>query len=258
MAGRSRGTITWGKQHTWISSARMLSHCVALTLLLVETSTPGRSQLAPELLPPPPPALPSASANPGIDPTAPIPTVPLSPVAPTPLPQTPVAPTPQETVFQAPIDFQRTVPGKYLVYVNGDSSYLLQQVQTVEPRAFIQTYQGRRVIQVGTFNEETNAQRQITALAAQGIRAETMAANSAANPMPINRYLIVVPGSRNELPQLADQAIRLGVRQDAIQPKEAPLGPHLEIGPFPGRGEAETVNRYLRRSGMDSRVYYSR
>ncbi|MBD2019653.1 hypothetical protein H6F43_05560 [Leptolyngbya sp. FACHB-36] len=231
----------------------MVSNSAALALLLVGISTAGRSQSAPELLPPPPPSLPGASANPGIDPTAPIPTAPLSP-----LPQTPLAPTPQETVFQAPIDFQRAVPGKYLVYVNGDSSYLLQQVQTVEPRAFIQTYQGRRVIQVGTFNEETNAQRQVTALAAQGIRAETRAANSAANPMPINRYLIVVPGSRNELPQLADQAIRLGVRQDAIQPKEAPLGPHLEIGPFPGRGEAETVSRYLRRSGMDSRVYYSR
>ncbi|UBF28789.1 hypothetical protein K9N68_13635 [Kovacikia minuta CCNUW1] len=268
---------------------------------------------------------------------------------------------PGETIFQAPNNYQRGNPGRYLVYVNGASPFLLQQVQTVEPKAFVQQYQGRQVIQVGTFGDEANARRQVDTLKGQGVMAEvatmpvanyplpasvagspnypptgmagtpnyppagmasgamnsyppsSMAgmpnpypANGAADPnayppggvanVPssypplgsttnsfnsppppptgdpstysaapggsgISRsspYLVIIPGGRDELPVLAQRAMGLGIRQDAIQQKDSPLGPHLEIGPFSAYKEANDVSNFLSSSGLDSRVYFSR
>jgi hypothetical protein len=255
---------------------------------------------------------------------------------------------PGETVFQAPNNVQRGASGRYMVFVNGGSPYLLQQVQTVEPKAFIQQYQGRQVIQVGTFGDETNARRQIEALRGQGVVAELAAMPTSSYPyLPSNvasspnayaqsgagvpnsyppsgavdsnssyptsgvmsapgsyppsgansyspsggatnsfnsfpppppptgdastyyppggsnitkssPYLVIVPGSRDELPVLTQRAMGLGIRQDAIQQKDSPLGPHLEIGPFSVYKEAKDVSNYLSGSGLDSRVYFSR
>ncbi len=169
--------------------------------------------------------------------------------------------SPNETVFQAPPDVQRANPGRYLVYVNGDSPYLLQQVQTVVPQAYVQQFQGRSVIQVGTFNDETNARRQVELLQAQGVVGNIAPLNTTSFPPTVNHtspYLVVIPGQRESLPSLAQQAMRLGVRQEAIQMKEAPLGPHLSIGPFTEYGEAKEVSKYLRDGGLDSRVYFSK
>ena len=267
---------------------------------------------------------------------------------------------PGETIFQAPSNAQRGTPGRYMVFVNGGSPYLLQQVQTVEPKAFVQQYQGRQVIQVGTFGDETNARRQVEALKGQGVVAELATtptsnypylpssvvgspnsyaqsgAGALPNPYPqsgggtlpnpypqsgpvdsnsypapgatgvpgsyppagansysppvgatnsfnsfpppppptgdpstyypsgganitkSSPYLVIVPGSRDELPVLAQRAMGLGIRQDAIQQKDSPLGPHLEIGPFSVYKEAKDVSNYLSGSGLDSRVYFNR
>ena len=59
-----------------------------------------------------------------------------------------------ETIFLAPINRQGAV-GRYTVYVNGDSPYLLDQVRTIEPAASIQRYRGQAVIQAGSFDTET-------------------------------------------------------------------------------------------------------
>jgi hypothetical protein len=61
---------------------------------------------------------------------------------------------------------------KYLVLVNGSSPQLLSQVRRIESSAFIQEYQGNRVIQIGLFNDINNAQDQVDLLAAEGINAE--------------------------------------------------------------------------------------
>jgi hypothetical protein len=159
--------------------------------------------------------------------------------------------------------------------VNGDSPYLLQQVQAVAPQAFVQQYQGKPVIQVGTFNDEANARRQVEALQEQGIMA-TLATNSlSASPWSsppggggqpglgqagasrTSPYLVVIPGNKGSLSSLAQQTTRLGVRQDAIQMRDVPLGPHLAIGPFANYNEAREVSNYLRKSGMDARVFYN-
>jgi hypothetical protein len=151
----------------------------------------------------------------------------------------------------------------------------MQQVQTVAPQASVQQYQGKSVIQVGTFNDEASARHQVEALQEQGIMA-TLATNSL-SPSPLytppgggvpsglgqsgasrtSPYLVVIPGNKGSLSNLAQQTTRLGVRQDAIQMRDEPLGPHLAIGPFANYNEAREVSNYLRKSGMDARVFYN-
>ncbi|MEB3358793.1 MAG: hypothetical protein VKK04_18850 [Synechococcales bacterium] len=60
----------------------------------------------------------------------------------------------------------------YLVYVNGDSPLLLDQVQQVEPTAIVQDYGGQPVIVAGVFADRDDAEDQAEALADQGIEAE--------------------------------------------------------------------------------------
>jgi hypothetical protein len=177
------------------------------------------------------------------------------PSAPFPIQSLPIQ---EERVFQAPIN-PRASGSRYLVYVNGDSPYLLQQVRYLEPGATVQYYRGRRVIQVGTYNDEITARQRVTALNMQGIGAE-LTANDL-NPPSLtrtNHYAVIIPASRDSLSTMAEQAVQMGIRQWAIQQKDAPLGPHLEIGPFATYNEAKEVHHYLRRGGLDARVDYIR
>lgn len=165
-----------------------------------------------------------------------------------------------ETVFVAPAN--RQGPNQYTVYVSGDSSYLLQQVRAIEPSASVQRYQGQSVIQAGTFDNEASARRQIAALNSQGIMAE-LATNAGVNAIPssattTSRFVVVIPGSQKDLPVLADRVIRMGIRQEAIQEKSAPFGPHLEIGPFAQHSDAKKISQFLNGGGLDSLVYYNR
>lgn len=227
-------------KHHWI-----VLLCSGVTSWLVGNSSSLAQPIkAAELLPPPPPTL---FPLPELE----QPSTPRSPL------QAPPASDPEAGV-ETPINYERAVnSGRYWVYVNGDSPYLLQQVQLIEPRAYLQRYQGRQVIQAGTFNNAGNAQQMVAMLGAQGIRAE-IATNNASSPDSKNHFYIIIPGTQAEIAQLTELAIRLGVRPESIQAKDVPLGPHLRIGPFNQRGEAEDVNRYLQRGGMDSRVHYSR
>lgn len=224
-----------------LKNLRSIAEKLALPLVCFSLVTlPGYSQeTSNQVLPPPPPLVPSSDLN-----QAPAPTS---------------SALPRETVFQAPGSYQSTNANRYWVYVNGDSSYLLEQVRTVEPKAFLQEFQGRRVIQVGIFSTETNARQQIEALNARGITADLATNNlNYPNLNQVDRYLVIVPADRASLPVLSQQAVRLGIRQDAIQQRDAPLGPHLQIGPFPSHGEAKEINRYLRSAGMDARIYFKR
>ncbi len=210
----------------------------------------------------------SASAqSPGFPLTPPPPTVPIQPLPSLPVDSTPL---PNERVFRAPVTnpVQNSIPNlapsnrpQYRVVVNGDSSLMLQQVKRVEPQAFIQQFEGRRVIQAGVFSTEANARQQTEALAAQGIASEITTSNMGSLP-PGNSargYYVVVPGDRADLPDFRDRAIRLGVQQRSIQLRERPLGPHLAVGPFAERQQAETMGRYLKDRGqLDTRIYFDR
>lgn len=191
--------------------------------------------------------------------TTPMPsqTLPILPVESTPLPN--------ERVFQAPVNQSTPIAApinrpQYRVFVNGDSALLLQQVRRVEPGAFIQQYGGQRVIQAGVFSTEANARQQSEALATQGIASEITASNMGSLPggNSARGYYVIVPGDRSELSSLRDRAIRLGVQRNSIQLRERPLGPHLALGPFAERQQAETMGRYLKDKGLDTRIYFDR
>lgn len=71
-------------------------------------------------------------------------------------------------------------------------------------------------------------------------------------------YFVVIPGGRKNLDNMASQIVRLGVSREAVLIREGPRGPHLAVGPFAERGQAERWSSYLRSSGMDARVYFGR
>lgn len=203
----------------------------------------------------------------------------------------------------------------YIVYVNGDSPLLLDQVRRVESNAFLQNYEGKQVIQAGLFGEEASAQWRVQQLEAQGIGAEvapvsrdamprnqttlrnqTSPALAAPQTVPSARtdrttqaavpqvefgqsvspystaqstqrarrrsYYVVIPGSASRLPDIEDLIATLGsglaVSEDAVQPRTAPLGNHVRVGPFVDRGAASRWSRFFRDFGMDARVYYGR
>ncbi len=209
----------------------------------------------------------SASAqSPGFPLTPPPPTVPIQPLPSLPVDSTPL---PNERVFQAPVaPLPNSAPivtpsnrPQYRVFVNSDSLLLLRQVQRVEPQAFIQQFGGRRVIQAGLFSSEANARQQAEALAAQGIVSEVTTTNMGSLPSgnSARGYYVVVPGDRADLPDFRDRAIRLGVQRTSIQLRERPLGPHVAVGPFAQRQQAETLGNYLRdRGNLDTRIYFDR
>jgi hypothetical protein len=193
------------------------------------------------------------------------------------------APTGRELNFQAPnppIAPSRPtqISNLYRVDIFGGSSLLLAQVRQIEPKAFVR--EGDRVIQAGVFAEQFNAQLRVRALEAQGIRARVVpiAAGvgidtvdfgrfSSERRSPVARraviqeslersYLVIIPGNSRDLPDMVERVVRLGVSQSAISQREAPRGPHIAIGPFKERGEADRWNSYLRSKGMDARVYF--
>jgi SPOR domain len=195
------------------------------------------AQTPADLLPPPPPQF----GSPPIAPPEALPSITVPPA--------------QQTTAPAP-----NVKG-YRVFVPGDSALLLQQVRTVEPTAFVQNYQGRRVIQVGVFSNEANARQKLATLASQGIRAEMSdeLLGPVANQPRAKGYYVVIPARRADLPQIREQAIRLGVPSHLTALRDRPLGDHLAVGPFTKRQDAEEVERYLKdKGGMDTRIYRDR
>ncbi|NEQ99511.1 MAG: hypothetical protein F6K30_22875 [Cyanothece sp. SIO2G6] len=103
----------------------------------------------------------------------------------------------------------------HMVYVNGDSPLLLEQVQQVEPSATLQPFEGQTVILVGMFDRSSTANQQVERLDERGIQADvasvsrivlTPSANPAATsiPLPPADALSALPpaDSRNPVPGL--------------------------------------------------------
>lgn len=192
-------------------------------------------------LPPPPPVSVPADLPPVAPPEA--------------LPPVNLTPTPGRSLV-APTNSKG-----YRVYVNGDSALLLQQVRTIEPTAFVQTYQGRRVIQVGLFSDEGNAQQKVARLAAQGVQSELTneLVGSALTTSPAAQgYYVVIPANQADLPQVREQAMRLGVPAHLLSLRDRPLGTHVAIGPFIQKKDAEEVDQYLSQGGLNTRVFFDR
>jgi cell division septation protein DedD len=157
----------------------------------------------------------------------------------------------------------------YRVEVEGDSPNVLQLVRTVEPAAFIR--RGERVIQVGLFQDALNAQNMIQQLSARGITARIVQISGSSNlgsnnlstsslnvygEIQDDGYFVIIPGEMDNLFAIADKIKRSGIPNNALRMRSAPLGPHVAVGPFAKRDEAERWNSYLRSVGLDARVYF--
>ena len=79
-----------------------------------------------------------------------------------------------------------TAQDAYLVFVNGNSPLMLQQVRAVVPSADYRDHEGRTVIEAGVFQQQDDANQQIAQLESRGIGAgldqvEIAASGSSAN-----------------------------------------------------------------------------
>ncbi|WP_265271896.1 hypothetical protein [Nostoc sp. KVJ3] len=172
---------------------------------------------------------------------------------------------------------------RYLVYVDGSDFQTLQAIRRIEPSAYIRQYQGRNVIQSGVFNRVSNAQQRVSELQSRGIYnariisfangQEIQPGNSFLDdrnninpPKQGSRYYVAIPTTQEKLSAIADQVRQnlarfsqdLG-RSGAVLERTQPRGPHVAVGPFSNRFQAEEWNKYLRNIGYrDARVYYGK
>ncbi len=173
--------------------------------------------------------------------------------------------SPREFDFQAPAPSSPSPNvDSYLVYINDNSSLTLQEVQQLEPTAYVRQYKGRSVIQAGVFNERDNAQQRAKELESRGIGARIVSLSTGKETdLRIDNsksYFVVIPARKEDIPAIEDQVSRLGPNAKVmVSQTEEPRGSHVRVGPFPERGQAEHWNRRLRNSGLrNARVYYGR
>ena len=171
---------------------------------------------------------------------------------------------PREFDFRAPLP-NRASPNfdSYLVYTNEASSTRLQQIQQLEPTAFVRQYNGRPVIQAGVFNEKSNAEQRAKELKSRGmeVRIVSLATGKETEIVDNSKYyFVVIPASQKDLPLIESQVTQL--RKDVpvgVSQSQEPRGPHVRVGPFPQRRQAESWNHYLLDFGFkNARVYYGR
>jgi hypothetical protein len=173
---------------------------------------------------------------------------------------------------------------RYLVYVDGSDFQTLQAIRQIEPSAYIRQYQGRNVIQSGVFNRVSNAQQRVSELQSRGIynarilsfangqeidvgnRGFVGDRSNINPPKQVSRYYVAIPTSQEQLSAIAAQ-IRQNLarfsqdlgRSGAVLERTQPRGPHVAVGPFPDRFQAEEWNKYLRNIGYrNARVYYGK
>ena len=86
---------------------------------------------------------------------------------------------------------------QYVVFINGNSDLLLQQVRQIEPGAFINMVAGSSVIQAGRFDSLQNAQQRVNELAIIGVGAQVESTSFASAPVasPVSTPVASVPTS---------------------------------------------------------------
>lgn len=173
--------------------------------------------------------------------------------------------SPREFDFQAPVPSSPSPNvDSYLVYVNDNTSLTLQEVQQLEPTAYVRQYKGRSVIQAGVFNKRDNAQQRAKELESRGIGTRIVSLSTGQETdFRIDNsksYFVVIPARKEDISAIEDQVSRLGMNAKVmVSQTEEPRGAHVRVGPFPERGQAERWNRRLRDSGLrNARIYYGR
>ena len=196
----------------------------------------------------------------------------------------------QNYQYDQPGQYTQSNPNsdKYFVYVDNNSSQLLQRVKQVERTAYIRNYNGRNMIQAGVFTSQSNAQRRIRELESKGIFGAgigsyqnpdlitviptTTATTNSNNIVPTsvqtvspeinNSYYVVIPGNSNNLRYLEQelrQTLSIYNININVSMRTQPRGAHIAIGPFRDRLDAEQWNNLFKKSGYgNARVYYGK
>ncbi|MDD1416634.1 hypothetical protein MEN41_19040, partial [Dolichospermum sp. ST_con] len=166
---------------------------------------------------------------------------------------------------------------RYFVYVDSSNLQLLQRVRQVEPNAYIRNYNGRKVIQSGVFNGQSNPQQRVKELEFNSITGARIVnsenteltpnysayntQNYANNYQQEKRdsYYVVIPSNANNLRSLGTEIRqRISININVFR-RNQPLGTHIAVGPFSDRLEAEQWNSYLKNLGYgNARVYYGK
>ena len=180
----------------------------------------------------------------------------------------PLADTPLPEAGQSQILAQRS--NKYLVYVNGNSQLLLEQVRRIEPQAQLVQYEGRMVVQANVFYDKDRARQLEKDLKAQYIQAEIATIEerqqTPETPLPPAKperlssspgYFVVIPADEMELQATVERVRLLGLVNFGVSQGDSRQGPYVVVGPFPNRDTAERWNFYLQDFGLENaRVNY--
>ncbi|MGH7999641.1 MAG: SPOR domain-containing protein [Brasilonema sp.] len=175
----------------------------------------------------------------------------------------------------------------YKVYIDGN--YGLQRGTRLIPRdAFRQRFQGRSVIQVGAFRTREGARSLARQLESNGVYSarvvysdqvvyngrderdeRDISSDSGRGDDRRQRssyYYVVIPAKAEELPYYRNEIRRYvgrnvyAGRDVYVIPRDEPRGPHVAVGPFVKRWQAEEWNSYLRKDSRfgNARVYYGK
>ncbi|BAY11148.1 hypothetical protein [Calothrix sp. NIES-2098] len=166
---------------------------------------------------------------------------------------------------------------RYIVYVDGNDYQQLQRVRQLESSAYIRNYNGRAVIQSGSFSKPVNAQQRVRELELSGIygarivrasSGQQVGYTSSSNYVASNRnprqqrssyYYVIIPAKSQDLSAIASRIRQNSGRYDIVVERQKPLGPHVAIGAFGQRSDAERWNDYVRKLGYgNARVYYGK
>ncbi|MDZ7962928.1 MAG: hypothetical protein RMY34_34540 [Aulosira sp. DedQUE10] len=164
---------------------------------------------------------------------------------------------------------------RYIVYVDSNDYQQLQRIRQLDRSAYIRHFNGRSVIQSGAFSRQANAQQRVRELELSGINGARIVksngqqiasyGSSSGNNNGNNRrekssyYYVTIPAKAQDLSAIASRIRQNSGRYDIVVERQQPLGPHVAVGPFAQRSDAERWNDYLRELGFgNARVYYGK
>ncbi|WP_169156823.1 SPOR domain-containing protein [Brasilonema bromeliae] len=180
----------------------------------------------------------------------------------------------------------------YKVYIN-DNDYGRRGTSLIPRDAFRQRFQGRSVIQVGAFRTREGARSLARRLQSNGVSSARVVDGDQVVYNEQNRrderdvsydygrgdygrgdsgrqrssyYYVVIPANSEELPRYRNE-IRSYLGRNIypgsdvyVIPRLEPRGPHVAVGPFVKRWQAEEWNNFLRKDSRfgNARVYYGK
>lgn len=198
-----------------------------------------------------------------------------------------------EQVFTSPSLYSQNYSNNrvYRVFIDNpdrDSGLLNQIRRFFVSDAFRTSDSGRSVIQVGSFREYPQAEAMVRDLQSRGLNGVYISNNSRRemfqgdganyppgdvsgyNPVPANPvsrdktkyYYVIIPGKAKKLAPIENEIMRNAgtyLQYNQVIRRNSPRGPHVAVGPFSKRSEAERFNIYFRSLGLkNARVYYGK